>query len=42
MLINSIWSEEGLPEEWKELIIVSIYMKRYETDCSTDLFQLPT
>jgi hypothetical protein len=24
-LIISIWNKEGLPEEWKELIIVPIY-----------------
>jgi len=25
-LINSIWSKEELPEEWKESIIVPIYV----------------
>jgi hypothetical protein len=26
-LINSIWSKEELPDQWKESITVSIYMK---------------
>jgi hypothetical protein len=30
-LINSIWNEEGLPEEWKESIIVPIYKQGYKT-----------
>ena len=29
----SIWNKEELPEEWKELIIVSIYKKGDKTDC---------
>jgi len=33
-LINSIWNKEELPEEWKELIIVPLYMKGNKTDCS--------
>jgi hypothetical protein len=32
--INSIWSKEDLPEEWKEEIIVHIYKKGDKTDCS--------
>jgi hypothetical protein len=32
-LINSIWSNEELPEEWKEYITVPIY-KGDKTDCS--------
>ena len=30
-LINSIWSKEELPEEWKESIIVPIYKKGDKT-----------
>jgi len=33
-LIISIWNKEGLPEEWKESIIVPIYKKGDKTDCS--------
>jgi len=33
-LINSIWNKEELPEEWKETIIVPIYMEGDKTDCS--------
>jgi hypothetical protein len=33
-LINSIWNKEELPEQWKESIIVPIYKKGDETDCS--------
>jgi hypothetical protein len=32
-LINSIWNEEELPEEWKVSIIVPICKKRDKTDC---------
>jgi hypothetical protein len=32
--IISIWNKEELPEEWKESVIVSIYKKGDETDCS--------
>jgi len=28
-LINSIWSKEKLPEEWKELIIVPVISSNY-------------
>ena len=33
-LTNSIWDEEGLPEEWKESIILPIYKKGNKRDCS--------
>jgi hypothetical protein len=33
-LINSIWSYEALSDQWKESIIVPIYMKDDKTDCS--------
>jgi len=33
-LIISIWNNEELPEEWKELIIVPIYKKGDKIDCS--------
>jgi len=33
-LINSIWNKEELPEEWKESIVVPIYKKGNNTDCS--------
>jgi sorting nexin-29 len=33
-LINSIWNEEELPDDWKELIIVPICKKGDKTDCS--------
>ena len=33
-LINSIWSKEELPEDWKEPIIVPIYKKGDKRDCS--------
>jgi sorting nexin-29 len=33
-IINSVWSEEEWPEEWKELIIVPVYKKGDKTDCS--------
>ena len=32
--IISIWNKDELPEEWKESIIVPIYMKGDKTDCS--------
>jgi hypothetical protein len=33
-LIDSTWSKEELPEEWRESIIVPIYKKDDKTDCS--------
>jgi hypothetical protein len=33
-LINSIWSKEELPDQWKESIIVPICKKSDQTDCS--------
>jgi hypothetical protein len=33
-LINCVWNEEELPEQWKESTIVPIYKKGDETDCS--------
>ena len=32
--INSIWNKKELSEEWTESVIVLIYKKRDETDCS--------
>jgi hypothetical protein len=32
--INSIWSMEELPDQWKESIIVQIYKKGDKTYCS--------
>ena len=33
-LINSIWNQEELPEEWKESIVVPIFKKGDKTDYS--------
>jgi len=33
-VINSIWNKEEMTEEWKESIIVPIYMKGDKTECS--------
>jgi hypothetical protein len=33
-LINSIWSREDLPDQWKESIIVPIHKKGDKTGCS--------
>jgi hypothetical protein len=33
-LIISIWNKEELPKQWKESIIVPVYMKSDKTDCS--------
>jgi hypothetical protein len=33
-LIISIWNKDGLPEEWKESIIVPIYKKGDKADCN--------
>jgi hypothetical protein len=32
--INFVWKKEGLPEEWKDPIIVHIYWKGDTTDCT--------
>jgi hypothetical protein len=33
-LINSVWSKEELPDQWKESIIVPAHKKGKKTDCS--------
>jgi hypothetical protein len=33
-LINSIWSQEELPEVWSESVIVPVHKKGDKTDCS--------
>jgi hypothetical protein len=33
-LLNVIWSKQELPHQWKESIILPIYKKGNETDCS--------
>jgi hypothetical protein len=33
-LNNSIWNEEKLPAEWKVSLVVHIYKKGDNTDCS--------
>jgi hypothetical protein len=33
-LVNSIWNEEELPDQWKESIIVPIHKKGDKTDCN--------
>jgi hypothetical protein len=33
-LINSVWSKEELPDQWKEPIIVPIHGKGDKTDCN--------
>jgi hypothetical protein len=33
-LINSIWNQEELPDQWKEFIIVPIHKKGDKTNCS--------
>jgi hypothetical protein len=33
-LIISIWNKEGLPEEWKESVMVPIYKKGDKTNCN--------
>jgi hypothetical protein len=33
-LINSIWNEEELPDQWKESIIILIRKKGDNTDCN--------
>jgi hypothetical protein len=32
-LINSIWNNKQLPDQWKESIVVPIYKKGDKTDC---------
>ena len=43
-LLISIWNREELPEEWKETIVVPIYKKGDNTNCSNykDISLLPT
>jgi len=43
-LLYFIWNKEQLPEEWKDSIIVPIYKKGEERDCSNyrDISILPT
>jgi hypothetical protein len=31
-MINSIWNNEELPQQWKESIIVPTYMRGYKTE----------
>jgi hypothetical protein len=33
-LINSIYNQEELPDQWKEFIIVPVYKKGDKTECS--------
>jgi hypothetical protein len=33
-LINSIWTKEELPEQWKKSITVPVHKKGDKTDCS--------
>jgi hypothetical protein len=33
-LINCIWSKEKLPDQWNEIIIVSVHKKGDKTECS--------
>jgi hypothetical protein len=33
-LIKFIWNKQELPNQWKELIVVSIHIKGDKTDCS--------
>jgi hypothetical protein len=33
-LINSVWNKEGLPDQWKESIIVPFHKKGDKTDCN--------
>jgi hypothetical protein len=32
--INSLWNKEELPQQWEMCIIIPIYKKGGETDCS--------
>jgi hypothetical protein len=29
-----VWNKEELPEQWKESIVVPVYMKGAKTECS--------
>jgi hypothetical protein len=33
-LITSIWNKEGMPDQWKEFIIVPIHKTGDKTDCN--------
>jgi hypothetical protein len=33
-IINSIWNKEEFPDQWKESIVLPVYKKGDETDCS--------
>jgi hypothetical protein len=33
-LINSVWNEEELPDQWKESIIVPVHKKGDKNDCN--------
>jgi hypothetical protein len=33
-LVNSDWTKEELPDQWKEFIIVPIHKNRNKTDCN--------
>jgi hypothetical protein len=33
-LINSVWNEENLADQWKDCIIVPVHKKGDTTDCS--------
>jgi hypothetical protein len=33
-LINSIWNREELPDQWRDSIIVDIYIKGDKTECN--------
>jgi hypothetical protein len=33
-LINSVWNNEELPDQWKESIIVPVHKKSDKTDCN--------
>jgi hypothetical protein len=33
-LVNSVWNNEELPDQWKKSIIVSVHKKGDKTDCN--------
>jgi hypothetical protein len=33
-LVNSLWNEEEMPDQWMESIVVPIHKKGYKTDCN--------